>query len=226
MYPHYSFQTATPNPFRQQNANHLKVFGEGTVTATPNQAVVTLGVVTEDPSLTTAQQTNAKAMAQVINSLRNKGIPQTNIQTVDYSIHMQYDYQNGQQIFRGYQVSNIIQVTLDDINQIGEIVDLAVSSGANVVRNIQLRLKDEQQHYKQALSKAIQNGKDKALQIANSLGVSLEPTPSRIKEILEPKEIRPKEVVLGVSTDQASFVTPIEPGLLNIKATLEMVFHY
>ena len=79
---------------------------------------------------------NSNALNSVISSLNNSGIPEDEIQTSNFSIYPVYDgtYDsdgNWQQILTGYRVSNILSIQTENVDSAGEIIDAAVSSGAN-----------------------------------------------------------------------------------------------
>ena len=50
---------------------------------------------------------------------------------------------NYQQILIGYRVSNILSIQTDNIDSAGNIIDAAVSSGANRVDTVSFQLSDE-----------------------------------------------------------------------------------
>ena len=203
----------------------IKVFGEGIVLARPDQASVILGVITEDKNLQQAQQSNAQDTTNVITALVNTGVLRENIQTTDYRVDTQYDFQNGKQIFRGYRVTNLLTVKIDNLDTVGEIVDIAVDNGANTVRNIELTISNPVLYYQQALEKAIQNAKAKANTAAQTLGVTIPEVPARLKELSSITPEPPRPYVLGVSTESA-VSTPIEAGQNQIRASVEATFIY
>ncbi|MFS0673365.1 SIMPL domain-containing protein [Ornithinibacillus sp. 179-J 7C1 HS] len=203
----------------------IKVFGEGVVLARPDQAIVTLGVITEDNNLQQAQQKNAQDSTNVINAIVNSGVSRENIQTTDYRVDIQYDFQNGQQVFRGYRITSILTIKIENIQSVGEIVDIAVDSGANTVRNIDLTISNPDRYYHQAFEKAIQNAKAKADTAASTLGVIVPDVPARLKELSNLTPEPPRPYVLGVSTESA-VTTPIEAGQNQIRASVEATFNY
>ena len=117
---------------KQQNRkNIIKVNGDGEIAVQPDTATVNLGVVTESKELMEAQQQNSIIANKVINSLIALGIDKNQIQTIEYRIEPNYDYSSGEQIFRGYKITHILQVKIDDLSIIGKVVDTAVENGAN-----------------------------------------------------------------------------------------------
>lgn len=192
----------------------IEVLGEGMVTASPNRAIVVLGAITEGNALQLVQAENARITANIILSLQNLGIPKEKIQTNDYRIETQYDYVDGKQIFRGYKVTHLLQITTDRVEQTGVIVDTAVSQGANSVSSIQFTLVQPEFYENQALSLAVRNARQKAMTIAQTLGTTIGAIPFRVEELTHPTE----PIFFKTTLAAASTVTPIQPGELTINA--------
>ncbi|MBP1964258.1 SIMPL domain-containing protein [Paenibacillus aceris] len=207
MYSYPLYKTASP--FYSQC---IEVLGEGTVTAAPDRAVVVLGVITDGPNLHVIQTENAKTVSNIIQSLLDLRIPREKIQTYDYRIEVIYDYHDGKQIFRGYKVTHLLKITTDNVEQTGNIVDTAVSNGANEVTSIRFTTAHPETYVNQALSLAIQNGRQKALTIANTLGVTLSPVPFRVQEQSSTAAIPAPYMASKLAISEAA--TPIQPGQL------------
>ena len=200
----------------------FKVFGKGIVSVKPDAAEVVIGVITENVQLEVAQEENANITAQVINSIKSMGVLPEYIQTQNYNIRPNYDYIDGKQVFRGYEVSNNLKVIITNINSAGEIIDTAVKNGANNVSGINFIVSDQTKYYYEALRLATTDAQNKASVIANKLSVRLNIIPIQINEI-DKGTITP----LGVMTlKQASGATPIEAGENAITADIEAVFIY
>ncbi|WP_252503818.1 SIMPL domain-containing protein [Sporosarcina sp. Marseille-Q4943] len=198
------------------------VIGNGEIAVEPNIATVQLEVVTMDEQLSVAQQENAVTMNNVIQSLLRLGIPQENIKTVSYTISPRYDYIDGQQVFRGYEVSNAISVKITDIQQVGRVIDTAVENGANRVSNIQFTVEDAERYRQEAIVQALRNAQMKARTIATELQVQVEPHPVKILE--EELGGQPVPLQSFARTDQVT--TPIEGGQIVIAAKLRVQFQY
>ncbi|WP_171689085.1 SIMPL domain-containing protein [Paenibacillus germinis] len=200
----------------------IEVLGTGTAAAAPDRAVVVLGAITEGPVLPAVQTENAKIVTTIIQSLLKLNIPREKIQTYDFGIEIQYDYQEGKQIFRGYKVTHLLQITNDRVELTGIIVDTAVSSGANNITDIKFTTSQPGFYENQALSLAIRNAHQKAVTIANTLGVTLVTVPSQIQEITGTAEPIPyAATMLSKST-----VTPIQPGQLTIYAKVRVWYQF
>ncbi|WP_158217574.1 SIMPL domain-containing protein [Lottiidibacillus patelloidae] len=161
---------------------HIKAEGKGTVKVEPDQAVVTVGVVTKNQNAESAQNENGKITNKVISALEALGIGEKEIETASYSINREVDYVNGQKIERGYIVNHQLMITINDLKKIGSVLDTAVKAGANVVHSLRFQLRDENKVYRQALKEAVSDARKKVNAIATSLKVSVYAIPYSIEE--------------------------------------------
>ncbi|KAJ51968.1 hypothetical protein BD780_004250 [Clostridium tetanomorphum] len=199
----------------------MRVKGIGTIKLQPNIASVSLGVITEDRSLEIAQKENAQISTQVLSGLMHMGIPEKDIMTGSYTIDSQYDYIEGKQIFRGYKVTNTFIVTIRDIDKVGAIIDESVKNGVNSVNNIKFTVDDISIYYNRALQLAIKDTIVKSRQIAETLRIKVNRTPSNIVEEGY-DQMAPEPTTLKMYAS----VTPIMPGEIQIIARIESVFNY
>ncbi|EGL16309.1 MULTISPECIES: SIMPL domain-containing protein [unclassified Paenibacillus] len=216
----YGFAPPPPLPpspgYRAGKPAAIEVTGDGIVSVIPDQAVIVLGAVTEGESLSPLQAENARIISAVIDSLLQLGISRDNIQTDEFRIDPQYDFQDGKQIFRGYRVTHLLKITTERVGETGTIVDTAVSKGANSVSGISFRTSQPQKYSKEALALAVRNAREKAQTIAASLGVTLAAVPESVREISRQNE----PVPFKASVLAASPATPIQPGELQVYAAV------
>ncbi|MFL0167194.1 SIMPL domain-containing protein [Candidatus Clostridium helianthi] len=205
----------------QCSPNKLKDIGKGTISVKPDLAEIVVGVITEDLQLEVAQEENAKITQDVINSLRALGIPLKNIQTENYSIRPNYDYINGKQVFRGYEVINNLKILISNVNNVGVVIDTAVSNGANSLTGIIFIVSDETKYYYEALRRALQDAQNKARVVADQLKVKLNIIPIQINEQNETTS-----TPLVMTLKSTSNTTPIEAGENIINADIEAIFTY
>lgn len=201
----------------------IEVSGEAETAVAPNLASIHLGVMTERKGLLAAQQQNSLEMAHVIQSLLQLNIPNDHIQTFDYRIDSEYDFEQGKQLFRGYKVTHLLQIQIEDLSLIGKVIDTAVQNGANYVANVQFMFKNNDYVYQQVLAKAVLNAGQKAKAISEAMQVNLNPTPIEVREgskTASPSFTQQGSYVKGISSTQ------IEPGQLVVKADVAAKFHY
>ena len=126
----------------------ISVSGSATASSNPDTLIIVLGVESEAKTANESLSQNSNSLNSVISSLKNSGISEDDIQTSNFSIYPLYDSikdsnGNWQQILNGYRVSNILSIQTEKIDSAGDIIDVAVSSGANRVDNVSFQLSDD-----------------------------------------------------------------------------------
>jgi uncharacterized protein len=215
------YQQPFRNHSEKKSSRTVSVTGENTIDAQPDLAIAQIGAVTSDKELTEAQRKNTEISTAILNSFKQNGIAEKDIQTSTYQIYPQYDYVDGKQMFKGYEVRQVFSVKVRDIEKIGEIIDDAVQSGANIIERIQFAVAEPQAYYQRALSNAYQDAFKKAQVLAKSSGATLNPMPLEITEdSTVPMIPRPgKAFVLA-----AESTAPVQPGEVGITARLTVKF--
>ena len=147
----------------------ISVTGSAVSSSSPDTLVVILGVESEAKTANESLSKNSNSLNSVISSLTNSGISKDSIQRSNFTIYPLYDSikdSNGnyQQILIGYRVSNILSIQTDKIDSAGDIIDSAVSSGANRVDNVSFQLSDDklQKISDDLIADAINDAKQKA----------------------------------------------------------------
>jgi len=208
--------------FTDPCAFRLRVEGTGSVKVQPDIASVVLGAVTENSQLKVSQGENTARINAVLRTLRQLGIPSEDIQTRLYNIAPQYDFIEGKQVFRGYRVEHMLEITIRDMARTGEIIDSAVRSGANQVSSIEFTLADQRPYYQQALNAAVDDAAAKVRTLADKLGLVVSKVPVRITEL----GYEPEIPVIPFVYQAAAPVTPVQAGQIEITARIEAIFAY
>ena len=87
------FLAAVPHAFAQEKSvPTITVTGEGLVTARPDMAIVSVGVVTRAPTAAEAMAQNSKAMNGVLAAAKQAGIEARDLETSRLSLQPQYSY--------------------------------------------------------------------------------------------------------------------------------------
>lgn len=214
-----------PMQRNQPTAQTITVTGQGTVTAKPDTVIITLGVRTEHTNVQEALAENAKRANNVIRALKTIEVNEEDIDTASFSIYPKYNYSNGTATLTGYEVEHIFDITVKDTKKVGNIYDTAIASGANIARQIQFRLANEQPYYQQALMLAVKNAKEKAITIARTLGLPMHDMPLQIKEESVAPPF-PRAPYSATTLAESSTATPIQTQDIIIKATVQAVFSY
>jgi uncharacterized protein YggE len=201
----------------------IEVSGNSEMAVSPDMGTINLGVMTESRELLQAQKQNSLTVNNVIQSLLSNGILKEKMKTFDYRIDSEYDFVEGKQIFRGYKVTNLLQVIIDNLSMLGKIVDDAVNHGANYIANVQFSLKNQDTQYQKVLSMALRDAVNKASEIAKNLKVHLQPIPVLVIEDARTDQPIPN---LGGTYVKGLSTTTFEPGQLKITAKIIAHFRY
>ena len=202
----------------------ITVSGEGEVHAAPDEAMLSAGVVATARTAAAALADNAKAMNAVFATLRSAGIPEKSMQTSGFNVSPQYatDKDGAQtQRITGYQVSNTVNVTVDDLSKVGPTLDALVASGANSIGDISFGIKNPKAAMAEARSLAVADAIDRAQTLAKAAGVTLGPITS-IGESGGYEPPRPMYRMAAMAAAPAQ--TPIAAGEQSVTANVSITW--
>ncbi len=210
----------------QQEGNTINVQGDSELTVDPDQARVIAGISILKPSADEAQTEANRVINAILDGLKSEGITEDNIETERLNLYEQKEWRDGKSESVGWRATQILNVKSTDLTNVGIIVDIAVSNGANQINNIMFELSEEkEQEYKnQALAEATKNAKSKAETIAESLGVTL----GKIKSVSEsnyyarPYMYAMAEAAGAKAVEEAATVLPSD---VTVTANINIVYY-
>lgn len=155
-------------------SRQISVVGVGQVYATPDLAYINVGVRSQADTVAAAlEQNNAQAMA-VKETLIEAGVAGEDIQTSNFNVYPQSDYDFQGVITRTfYVVENSVFVTVRDLEDMGAILDAVASSGANSIYGITFDLQDKTPAQSDARELAVESARNQAQELADLSGVQL-----------------------------------------------------
>jgi len=153
----------------------ISVSGEGRVSVAPDMALLSVGASTKEDTVAAANSAVQAAMDRLLSSLKADGIVDKDIQTSQFSISPEYDYQLSEPRLTGYRVTHMLQVKVRDIDRAGEVIDDAVEAAGDLVQvgSISLTIDDTSAMAKQARELAMADAKAKAEELAQLADVEL-----------------------------------------------------
>jgi len=186
----------------------ITVSAQGSVTAEPDIAYLSAGVVSEAETAKDALAKNAATMAKLIDGLKALGVAGGDMQTAALNVEPRYVLakDNRTQTLNGYRVTNQLHLVLRDIRRMGEIVDQAINLGANQLGRVTFEVSNAEALKDDARKIALANARKRAELYAAAAGVQLGPV---IRIFEEPMEARTTPI--GVQRALSGAV-PIEPG--------------
>ncbi len=200
----------------QLPANSVQATGTATLSANPDQAQLTIGVVTDGTSAQDAAQRNATLTTAVQNALKAVLGSTGTIQTISYSVNPRYSSTPNQApVIIGYTASNTVQVTTSDLSLVGPLIDAGNQAGANNVGGLQFSLRDPDPLRQQALGQAAKQAHAHADAIAGGLG-------AKTGAVIAAVEGSSQPLPIGVGAASGSTPTPVLSGQVNVTATVTL----
>lgn len=192
--------------------------GEGIVQAVPDRAWITITAESRGSNPREAQRRNAELMTPVQEKLRAAGVPADAIRTIGYDLQQEWDYVKDRRVSRGYVARNTIDVRVDAIDRVGELLEIAVGTGATSVGGIRFDLKDRAKLEREALRLAVSDARAKADAAAAGAGRSVDRI-LRIEEhgVQSPIPM-PRPMMREVAQMAASDAPPISAGQMELRA--------
>jgi uncharacterized protein YggE len=190
----------------------------------PDTLRLTAGVVSQAPTAGDAVAANAARMNAVVAALRSAGVTGADIQTSSLSLNPQYRYvPNQPQILTGYEARNSVTVKTRKLGDAGKLIDALVKAGANEVNGPSFSIADPEPALNIARAAAVAKARARADIYAAAAGLVVKRIASISEPGAEPVQpiLRPMMVRMAAADSEA---TPVEPGELNLTASVTMTF--
>lgn len=140
----------------------LSTQAEGYVEAVPDIAVVTVTISHTAKTLAEAKRHVDTIGTAVIRAADMQGIGKDDLQASRINAAPEYDWNNGQRVLRGQQVSRQFELTLRDIDRYGALVQALADAEVTQINGIRTEFSKPEQLEERALQKAITNVRAKA----------------------------------------------------------------
>lgn len=199
--------------------NVITVTGTAQVFASPDEAMVRLGVLQQGSTAGEAQNKASAVIQKMLAELAKLGIDKKEIQTARMSLFPVYAQPRpgeSQARITGYQAQNVLSVRLTNFDLVGKVIDAGTTAGVNNVEGIDFRLRNARGPRAEAYKEAVADARSKADAIAEALG----------KKITGVYDVRadsggyaPMPATMGMKMDMAA-ATPVEPGQMEVSVTV------
>ncbi len=196
-----------------------------TIESAPDTARISTGVSTKAATAQAALRENAQKMDAVIRKIKSLGIADKDIQTSGININAEFDYRgNEEPVLTGYRASNTVQLTVRDIDNLGEMIDALVGAGANNLNGPYFTLENDENVKAAARKRAMERGRMQAMDYARLAGyndvriVAISEAISGSSQVSEGYgKIRAQAVSMDVST-------PVQPGQVGTNVTVNITY--
>jgi hypothetical protein len=203
-------------PHAEQPA--LSVTGNGVIDRSPDEATVTVQIVTNDDNAASSAGKNNS----IYNALRSKalglGLTADAVRTTYYNVEfIPYPPKNlppeQRQPRYGYVTTRSLALAVSPIENAGKVVDAATAAGVTSIGGVSFGLKDRRGAYLAALAAAMNDAKAQASALAAAGGFSI----VRIRNVSAGQYSTPQPLAMGAMMRAAPAAAPtppteIEPG--------------
>ena len=161
----------------EENQRTITITGQGQVSVKPDLAIVETGVVTQAKTAAEALTANTQAMQAVFDAIKELGIEDRDMRTSQFSVNAIHTRPERGEASRisGYQVSNLVSITLRNLDRVGEVMDRVVSTGSNELRGIRFQVEKPGPPMDGAREDAVKDALRKAKIYVAAAGVALGP---------------------------------------------------
>lgn len=200
-----------------QKTDTFSVTGQGTVSVSPDIAVINAGVTVSGATVKQAQNELNSKINAISSAIKKLGVSDKDIQTSNYSVYPQYEYQAGQRI-TGYQASSNLMIKVRDIEKANDVIDAATANGANQIGGISFEVDDKIKVENEAREKAVNEARRKAEDAARIAGFKL----GNVINYAESFGGEPRP--FPMMEKAADVATQVEPGSSEITVTVTLSF--
>jgi uncharacterized protein len=153
----------------------IRVTGDAVVTAKPERAQIDVGVLTQEKQSQNAATQSARQLDAVVAALHKLLGPDADIKPINYALNPDYQYRpiGGKSSVGSYTALNVVRVTLDELDKVGQVIDTATQAGANHVESVRFTVKDPQVLHSQAVREAALKARASADALASALNLKI-----------------------------------------------------
>ena len=193
--------------------------GSGEARLPPDRANLQIGVETRAATAAAAARENNARQQAVIAAIVAAGIAREQISTGNYSVYPETrsDRPGQTPVVVAYVVSNVVRIEVRRTEQVGPVIDAALTKGANQINGLEFSSSNTDAGRRQALAEAIGKAHGDAEAMARAAG-------GRLGPLLEVSTVdtgpRPVYRTLAAMDKLGAAPTPIEPGELTLRVAV------
>ena len=199
------------------------VSGTGRVAVQPDVADLRLGVTVTRPTVAGARADAAATMDAILTAVEGAGVARADVRTAMLSVQPRYDYREDRApVLTGYEVANLVEVSVRDLATLGDVVDATLGAGATSMDALTFRVADPAPAERQARVLAMTEARSHADVLAAAAGLIID----GVSDIIEGSPARPpmplaKAERMALAADVA---TPVEPGTLEVAVSVTVTY--
>ena len=200
----------------------ITVSGTGRIAVEPDVADLRLGVSVARPTVDSARADAAQAMTAILAAIKDAGVTSRDIRTTLLSVQPRYDYRDGKPpVLTGYELANVVEVTIRDLASLGGVIDGSLSAGATSMDSLSFRVEDPTEAERAARLAAMAQARSRADVLAEAAGVAI----AGVGDVVEgggpqPGYPQPKAARMLL----ADTATPVEGGATEVSVSVSVSY--
>jgi len=212
---------ATRRPNEPQTGT-IVVAGIGRVAVQPDVADLRLGVAVARPTVAAARTEAAATMEAILAAVRGAGVERRDIRTTVLSVQPRYDYRDNQApVLTGYELSNVVEVTLRDLARVGDVVDSSLQAGATSLDSLSFRLAEPEPAEREARLLAMAAARARADVLAQAAGLEIVGVSDIVEADASPPPMPRMKADRMMLADAA---TPVEAGSMEVVVVVTVTY--
>lgn len=200
----------------------ITVVGEGSIEGAPDMAVLSLGVTTEGATAAEAMSANTASLKIVLERMKSAGIAERDVQTSNLSLNPNWTgYDSGATPkIAGYTASNQVMIRIRDLPRLGEVLDAAITDGANTLNGLSFGLSNPRPAMDLARAEAVADAHARATLLVEAAGAKL----GKIVSISETGGYSQPAPMFRAAGDAMPEAVPVQGGEVATLANVTVVY--
>lgn len=218
-----------------ESTRTIRVSASGEAEAEPDLAIIDVGVVATGNDAESVRSELASRSAEVRDAIVEYGIDEEDVTTSRFYVRERIDRQAMErdgvdpqspgdvEEYRHYEGTHAFQIEVHDVDEAGEVVDVAVDAGADEIGRLEFTLSENRRDElrDEAITGAIEDARSEAEHVAEQIDASIvevrtvDTSDGRVHPVRE-------EVALAGGDGAQS--TQFQPGDVTVGATVEVEF--
>lgn len=198
----------------------ISVAGNGEIDAEPDAAIVRLSVGAEGSDAGSVSSQLAEDAEQLQSTLSEFGIADENVQTTRYYVREDHRTRDQPNQTR-YMGEHSFEVTLDDVDRVGALIDAATDGGADDVGGVRYTLAEDSREEirDEAIRNAIANARSEAAVVASATDLEITGVAAASTQQSQVRPYHAEAVEMA-----ADGGTEIDPQDVTVTATVHVTF--
>lgn len=200
----------------------ITVVGDGSVTVTPDQAVLSMGTQASADSATDALRSVNVTTAELVAALKAGGVAAQDIATSSLSV---YPERHRRTDVTTYSASTQVTAVVRDLTELGPLIDAAARAAGNnlEIHGLEVRVADREEALGEAREAALANAEKRVTEYAAGIGASVGAV-TQISELGAPNPISDSGAYLNADMMESAGSFALEPGSQELTAQVSVVY--